>query len=1200
MSATKVLDMAEKQGLLDAQAIGELRKQVAESKFVVTAEAIAKVLVDHGHLTAFQARKLVSTALGEPEPAAPEVSAPARPSPPPPKPHESELGLADSSSHDDIVDMKVAAPPAKPPAAKPPAPKRSSRSQAETRPLDVAPRPVPPRPAPSPLVPVDPPARRAPSVLEPIAAPAPAVSPLTPVTPPRPAPPPASALQAVDPLALDPLQAPSGMPTSADQRSSRARPARPRGENPWKNPTYLLLGGGGLLVMIIVFSLLYWNLVRTPVAELFHAAGEDYDSGSLGGAKEKYTEFLKRTDPKSGDAGLARVRLGMIDLRQSSAEGRNPKPGIEAANRILPELLKEEQFDACRLELRSILVSMALTSAKNAQAAKATEKKEELVLQTDEAFKLVDNASYIPSSTRGEVQPQINQALDILKAARRSIDQDKDLAKALEDMKKAMEAKDASQAYKIRMDLLRTYPVLEADAALIEATISVAAMEKGQVKLQEESLAPLTEDEPSTTPQVILSHTTGGESGLAGQFVATLVQGAVYGFDANQGKLQWRRYVGHDTNIWPQRVSGESGADFLLVDGRRHELIRVKAATGDVVWRLALGQSFTPPVIAGEQVYLNTADGRLVEINLATGQSQRQLKLPQSPSVSPAFDSRDLRLFQLGKHSSLFVLDADRFTCTETYYLGHKAGAILVPPVWLLNHLLVTESPGDDYSLIHTLAFDAETKKLKSVADPIRLNGRVVVPIQVDRNRAVAVTDQGQVKVIQVEPSNKERPVLELGTGSAGRSRGMTYFALVPGQLFVTSDRLSFLEIQAAASDLKSVRQLHGGDAFVAPPQILGKVLIHVRRPKSSLATTIEAYHPEENKSLWKTEIAAPMTALAFDQGRRELAAITSRGRVYELPMAALEGGKIDKASYVPIPGTESMSLTDVVELGSGKLALLGPSAGPHALLYDPSAAGNRIQQIKFTVNVQDASAPAVFFQGGLALPQQSGQVLLLDPVGAGHKVQPFQPALVAGQRIPWNKPAAIPPDGTALAVADGQRTIYRLSIRPQPQPHLEMLGEMVVEGDVVAPLASSGDTLYAVIRSATTDQVVALQGSELTNVGKLPLGGRVRFGPVSSGGVVFIADEKNLLALESGNQPRWAQPLAHGLPSCAPLKADADWIIVSQDGTVSRLSADSGQELAAATIGEHAGGTAAVIGEQVVVVGADGTIHTLPLPKSP
>jgi hypothetical protein len=62
MSASKVLDLAVEQGLLDAKVIAELRKQIADSKFVVTPEAIAKILVDHGHLTPFQARKLVLAA----------------------------------------------------------------------------------------------------------------------------------------------------------------------------------------------------------------------------------------------------------------------------------------------------------------------------------------------------------------------------------------------------------------------------------------------------------------------------------------------------------------------------------------------------------------------------------------------------------------------------------------------------------------------------------------------------------------------------------------------------------------------------------------------------------------------------------------------------------------------------------------------------------------------------------------------------------------------------------------------------------------------------------------------------------------------------------------------------------------------------------------------------------------------------------
>src|SRR3954467_2291591 len=76
----KVMDLAEQQGLLDGKAIAELRRQVAESKFVITPQAIAKVLVDHGHLTPFQARKLVSQAQeDEPDPIEQRVTEKSKP-----------------------------------------------------------------------------------------------------------------------------------------------------------------------------------------------------------------------------------------------------------------------------------------------------------------------------------------------------------------------------------------------------------------------------------------------------------------------------------------------------------------------------------------------------------------------------------------------------------------------------------------------------------------------------------------------------------------------------------------------------------------------------------------------------------------------------------------------------------------------------------------------------------------------------------------------------------------------------------------------------------------------------------------------------------------------------------------------------------------------------------------------------------------
>ncbi|MFN5948385.1 MAG: PQQ-binding-like beta-propeller repeat protein, partial [Pirellulaceae bacterium] len=59
--AKQFIDLLESQGLIDKEVIAELRRQLAESKGRVTPEAVAKVLVENGQLTRFQATKLIAS-----------------------------------------------------------------------------------------------------------------------------------------------------------------------------------------------------------------------------------------------------------------------------------------------------------------------------------------------------------------------------------------------------------------------------------------------------------------------------------------------------------------------------------------------------------------------------------------------------------------------------------------------------------------------------------------------------------------------------------------------------------------------------------------------------------------------------------------------------------------------------------------------------------------------------------------------------------------------------------------------------------------------------------------------------------------------------------------------------------------------------------------------------------------------------------
>ncbi len=74
MQAKQFIELIAAQQLLSPSIIEELRRQVAESKSRLTPELIARLLVDNGHLTKFQATKLIADIKGESESSPPPRS----------------------------------------------------------------------------------------------------------------------------------------------------------------------------------------------------------------------------------------------------------------------------------------------------------------------------------------------------------------------------------------------------------------------------------------------------------------------------------------------------------------------------------------------------------------------------------------------------------------------------------------------------------------------------------------------------------------------------------------------------------------------------------------------------------------------------------------------------------------------------------------------------------------------------------------------------------------------------------------------------------------------------------------------------------------------------------------------------------------------------------------------------------------------
>ncbi len=149
MSALKVLDLARQQGLLDEQAADELRSQIALSPRSVSASEVVNLLLEQGHLTQFQAKRLLETATGGARPMGEDLLAPA-PAPP--------VAGGNDEDDDDVVMLEAVEPTAPPPTPAPPPPSPPPPSK---QPLSKAPTNPPPAPKPTP--PAAPPAKKQPS-----------------------------------------------------------------------------------------------------------------------------------------------------------------------------------------------------------------------------------------------------------------------------------------------------------------------------------------------------------------------------------------------------------------------------------------------------------------------------------------------------------------------------------------------------------------------------------------------------------------------------------------------------------------------------------------------------------------------------------------------------------------------------------------------------------------------------------------------------------------------------------------------------------------------------------------------------------------------------------------------------------------------------------------------------------------------------
>ena len=1167
ISIERFLDLLEENDILSARKVANLRAQIAQATKPISAKSIAKRLVKKGHITLDQARRLLAADQTAP-PSQPEAK-------PQPNDTEEELGFAPLEGEladDGPSAAPISKRPTGKPAAKPKTTEAASERQETTTPQPAAPNAKP--------------AKTGPLLDEEMSSPGGLSDrPLNDLLPD------ASLAAAATTDPLTPVFSKGWRFWRAFFRKPRIR----KDSEQWGSPL-MLVGGGALLALVILGGALVWSLMRGSGDEMLQLANDDYRAGSYAQAIHKYQTYLEKFPNHSG-ASVARVRIGLAQLRRATQDAAHWPMALRVADEVLTDMAVEADFKVAHGELAGMLATIAEGLA--ADARKAPDP-----VLVDQIRQIVAmNKKYVPKSLR-----QADKLADVeasLALTVRAIARDNELDEtvaAMHEAAKQLKTDDAYAAYRV---LLRQYPRLVSDKRVTQALLAVSEAQQTLVKtVSEPKAAETSEIDTAVLARVTLARrdTKANVPDADAAVALAAVDGAIYGLDAATGKLLWRRLVGFDANprapsFSPTHLSAEPGSDALAVDAQRNEVLRIESATGRVRWRYAVGEPFDAhPVIVGDKILVATRDGKLVTIAADSGKSPGYIQFPQTLSVAPAVDTRRSLIYQVADHTNLFVLSLADGACKQVVCLGHERESVATAPVLVGDSLIVAVNDGARDATLHVLAVttnraDEAAMGVKPVQQ-IRLYGHVQTPPLAEGRRVLVTTNRGVVRVFELGAAEAKTPLRDIAKATIEGADNLIRFALMrDGQFWIADNRLTKYDVQAARGRLTPRWSIDEDSVFLQAPVAVGQAVVTVRRDLGMPGAVVSAVSMHAPDPFWETQLGWPLVGEPLVLSKDgQAVVVTSNGAVFRIDADETGTIVVDEPAVAADPLRLQRPVAHVAELAGGLLAISTGAGSKEVGVCDPADQRPRYHWLKLPSEI--ACSP-VSFGRGLLVAGRVGQVFVLDPRSGAPLAEPFQPRLDARTTVDWTTPAVI--DDKEAILSDAKGKIYRLGIREQPKPHLAALAEATVAEPVVSPLAVCGDAVYGCDAAGV---LIAFSLPELTRLKEHRLGSQCAWGPARVGdSVLLTTDDGQLLSIDAGGNQLWRTALAYGRLAGAPLRLGEHYVLASRTGTVWRVEAATGKELGKVDTVRPLATGPVLLGQRLLVGGHDGTLYEVRQP---
>ncbi len=798
--------------------------------------------------------------------------------------------------------------------------------------------------------------------------------------------------------------------------------------NPWQG-AWLWVGAGLFLFFgaVTVGLAVYLNTLSAD--QLWEQADTAYNSGGFTDAKAKFTDFLSRY-PNDPRASVGKVQKTMCDIHMPIRNNDFEK-GLEQSLELLPTIQAEEGFSSARPDLGDLLPKLAVGLAERARLATDVTRKAELHGKAVQAMELVENSMYITSSLRSGaiVGRKIADATDKIAAVARQLETESTKDRTLGEIRGYTDEGKTAAAFEAYRGLVTAFPELEQRRDVREVRQIVADRELALVQSLGLSLSPEPSEPPA--PSILLAAVTGAGLNISDrQTVPVIVAGALYAVRAADGQALWRHFVGFEYDGYLPEVVPDSSPELWIVSsGRDNSIMCFESATGNIVWRTPIDQRFHSPVPTKDFLFVTTTEGRVLKLDIQTGQGLQEARLPQGASSPVGVSSTGQYLFQAGSHWYLYVLEAESMQCVEVFLLNHDSGTVIHPPVAQRGLIYIAESKPQNSS-VHILMSQQRGRNLERPQPKFNFAGRLSNPLLVYGRDDVIVTDDlGNVSVLSAIGDEGERPVQQGINTKFQPSPGVLPRTAMArgGHFYITGVGISRFLLRKQLQTFDSVTSSDPTDTFLSAPTVIDETLFHFRRRRAAATGTLAAADMESLRSKWQMDIGAPLAGLPFMVDGVAYA-VTSQGDQFSFDPEAAPL-QLSKPLRRGSTTGQAFHFSHLLATESGLGLVTGPLNRRERMVFDLKADSDnaKSRQSTWADELLPLACPPVRLGQEALVCSSNGEIFLLNIRSSSRSASGFRPSVTPGQVVNWLPPVAID-DQRAFAVT-GQGEGYLLRV---------------------------------------------------------------------------------------------------------------------------------------------------------------------------